>query len=56
MEFLYKFDSEIKNIKGKENNVDDALNRNMHVEFIISFQSNLRKQIVNYLPKYELYV
>ena len=45
LEFLCEFDFEIKHIKGKENKVDDALNRKvqeMHVAYISNCQSYLR--------------
>ena len=43
---LYEFDFEIKDIKGKENKVVDALSRKvqeMHVAYLSICQSNLRK-------------
>ena len=46
------------NIKGKENNVVDALNRKvheMHVASLSIFQSELRQQIVNHVARDELY-
>ena len=45
LEFLCKFDFEIKHIKWKENKVDDALSRKLHtmnVATISTFQSYLR--------------
>ena len=57
LKFLCEFDFEIKQIKGKENKVDDALTRkvhSIHVETISNFQSYLRQHIVNYIDKDEL--
>ena len=57
LDFLCEFDFEIKHIKGKENKVDDALNRKvheMHVSSLSIFQSNLRQQIVNHTAGDEL--
>ena len=45
LEFLYEFDFEINHIKGKENEVVDALVKKvqeMHVESISIFQTDLR--------------
>ena len=57
-EFLCEFDFEIKHIKGKENNVVDALSRKvheMHVASLSTFQPNLRQQIVDHTIKDEMY-
>ena len=59
LEFLFEFDFEIKNIKGKENKVADALSKKvqeMHVESIGVCQLELRQQIVNHVSEDELYV
>ena len=58
MDFLCEFDFKIKNIKGKENKVVDALKRNMHimhVESISVFILDLRKIIIGSLAKHEHY-
>ena len=58
MEFLCDFDFEIKYIKGKENEVADAISRKvneMHVEYLSIFQSYLRQQIVNHVAGDEIY-
>ena len=58
LEFLCEFDFEIKHIKGKENKVDDALNRKvqeMHVACLSVCQSYLMQQIVNHVGGDELY-
>ena len=59
LEFLCEFDFEIKNINGKENKVDDALNRKvqgMHVASISVFQLDLRHPIAIHVAEDELYV
>ena len=56
---LCEFEFEIKNIKGKENKVADALSRKveeMHVESISIFQSDLRQYIVSHIVEDEMYV
>ena len=58
MEFLCEFYFEIKQIKGKENKVADALSRKvqeMHVASLSICQSDLREQIVNHVARDELY-
>ena len=58
LEFLCEFDFEIKNIKGKENKVVDALSKKvqeMHVASLSIFQSDLRQHIVNHVAGDELY-
>ena len=58
LEFLCEFDFEIKDIKGKENKVVDALSRKvqeMHVASLSIFQSDLRQQIVSHAAGDELY-
>ena len=58
LDFLCEFDFKIKNIKGKENKVVDALKRNMHimhVESISVFILDLRKIIIGSLAKHEHY-
>ena len=58
LEFLCEFDFEIKHIKGKENNVADALSRKvqeMHVASLSIYQSELRQLIVNQVAGDELY-
>ena len=52
-------DFEIKNIKGKENKVADALNRKvheMHMASLSIFQSELRQHIINHTTEDEMYV
>ena len=52
LEFLCEFDFEIKNIKGKENKVVDALSmkvHEMHVVALSTCQPDLRQQIVNHM-------
>ena len=59
LELLCEFDFEIKQIKGKENKVVDALNRKvdeMHLASLSIFQSYLREKIVNHAIEDELYV
>ena len=59
LEFLCEFDFEIKHIKGKENKVVDALNRNVHEIHVASlsiFHSDFRQQIVNHTAEDEMYV
>ena len=58
LDFLCEFEFEIKNIKGKQNKVADALSRKMqemHVASLSIFQSDLRQQIVNHVVGDELY-
>ena len=58
LEFLCEFDFKIKNIKGKENKVANALSkkvREMHVASLSIFQSDLRQQIVGHIVGDELY-
>ena len=55
---LCEFDFEIKHIKGKENKVADALNRQvqeMHVASISICQTDLRQHIANRVAKDETY-
>ena len=59
LEFLCKFDFEIKHIKGKENKVVDALSRKeygMHVASFSIFQPDLRQQIINHTAEDEMYM
>ena len=59
LEFLCEFDFEIKQIKGKENKVADALNRKvqeMHVASISVYQSEMMKWIADNVAEDELYV
>ena len=56
---LSEFDFEIKHIKGKENKVVHALSRKvheMHVEYLNTFQPDLRKHIINNIAKDEVYM
>jgi hypothetical protein len=49
LEFLSKYDFDIKHIKGKENKVVDALNRRvheMHATTISMYQTNLKDKIL----------
>ena len=49
LEFLSTYDFEIKHIKGKENQVVDALNRRcyeMYISTIIMFNTNLKDRIL----------
>jgi hypothetical protein len=49
LEFLSEYDFDIKHIKGKENKVDDALNRRvheMHATTIRMYQSYLKHKII----------
>ena len=58
IDFLCEFDFEIKHIKGKENQVVDALSKKVHEMHLASlsiFQSYLRQQIVNHAAEDELY-
>ena len=58
LEFLCEFDFEIKHIKGKENKVDNALNRKvheMHVASLSTFQPDLRQHIINHIVEDEVY-
>ena len=53
------FDFEIKNIKGKENKVVDALSRKVqeiHMASLSICKSDLRQQIVNHTAGEEIYV
>ena len=59
LDFLCEFDFEIIHIKGKENEVVDALNRKvyeMHLASLSIFQSDLRPQIVNHIGEDGTYV
>ena len=56
---LCEFDFEIKHIKGKENKMDDALNRKIHEIHVASLstcQPDLRQQIINHIVEDEVYV
>jgi hypothetical protein len=56
LEFLSKYDFDIKHIKGKENKVADALNRRvheLHATTIIMYQSDL-KDIILEVAKLDL--
>jgi hypothetical protein len=49
LEFLSEYDLDVKNVKGKENKVDDALNRRvheLHAKTIIMYQSDLKHKIL----------
>jgi hypothetical protein len=49
LEFLSEYDFEIKHIKGKENQVVDALNKRsheMHIASISMYGTNLKDKIV----------
>jgi hypothetical protein len=49
LEFLSEYDFEIKHIKGKENQVVDALNRRsheVHIASIIMYKTDLKDQII----------
>ena len=59
LEFLCEFYFQIKHIKGKENKVDDALNRKvheMHVAYLSTCQPDLRKWIINHIVEDEVHV
>ena len=59
MDFLWEFDFEVKHIKGRENQVVDALNRKVHEIHVASlsiFQSGLRQQNINHIVEDEMYV
>ena len=59
LEILCEFDFEIKHIKGKENEVVDAVSRKVHEMHLASlsiFQSDLREQIINYTTEDQMYV
>jgi hypothetical protein len=50
MALLSEFDFKIKHIKGKENNVVDALSRSMktiHLEAVSTCETNLRERVKN---------
>jgi hypothetical protein len=49
LEFLCEYDFDIKHIKGKENKVDDALNRRvheLHAMTISMYQTNIKDRIL----------
>jgi hypothetical protein len=49
LEFLRKYNFDIKNIKGKENKVADALNRRvheLHATTIIIYQTDVKRKIM----------
>ena len=57
LEFLCEFDFEIKNIKGKENKVVDALSRKvqeMHVASLSTCQPDLRQQQIWLASRFEI--
>jgi hypothetical protein len=57
--FLSEYDFEIKNIKGKENQVSDALNRRvheMHDTTISMYQSDLKDNILEVSKSNHIYV
>jgi len=48
MALISKFDFEIKHINGKENRVDDALNRSMkviHLVVVSTYETNLKERV-----------
>jgi hypothetical protein len=53
LEFLWEFDLEVKQVKGKENN---ALNRKFHVASMSIFKSGLREIVTGTLDKDENYL
>ena len=59
MEFLCEFYFEIKHIKGKVNNVADALSRRVHdmrVSTISMYKSNLKRRILRDFIRYVYYL
>lgn len=50
MEFLCKYDFEVKYIQGKENVVADALSRRRHEVSVVTLCVDLRSQILVALP------
>ena len=59
LEFLSEYDFEIKNIKGKENQVADALNRRaheVHIAAINMYVIDLKYQIIAGANSYHQYV
>ena len=58
MELLCEYDFDIKHIKGKENKVEDALSRNMHMMHVAAIStstSNLKDNIIGSSVTNELY-
>ena len=58
LEFLSEYDFDIKNIKGKENIMDDALNRRvheLHATTISMYQSDLKDKLLEAAKSYLQY-
>jgi hypothetical protein len=59
LEFLSEYDFEIKHIKGKENQVVDALNKRsyeVHIATINRYKTYLKHQIITIANPYQQYV
>ena len=56
LEFLCKFEFEIKHVKGKENKVVDSLSKIVYVASMSIFNYDLRENIISVTTKYEKYI
>jgi hypothetical protein len=59
LEFLSEYELYIKNIKGKENKVSDALSRRvhlMHATIVSMHQSDLKRRILDDIVIYQDYL
>jgi hypothetical protein len=59
LEFISEYDFDIKHVKGKENKVNDALNRRvheMHATTISMYKTNLKIIILEAIKSDQLYL